>query len=170
MVDAQQSDSSSLEVLVSAEVRANKAGRVTLRRGSGSGPASESYSCKTKASPVAVNTATNARLACELDKLACHPGPAPGDTCLVSAFAVEGNDSKSSLKLKYYDHFGVRVTERSESVGNSTSFSRSKTSVTGAWSNASLNVKYRAGITYTGAMRVGAETVKVQCNDLSMLD
>jgi hypothetical protein len=170
MVDADISDASSLEVLVSSEIRANKPGRVTLRWGSGSGPASESYTCKAKASRLVVNIATNARLACDLDKLSCQDGPAPGNTCLASAFAFEANNGTSSLKLNYYDHFGVRATERSESVGSSTAFARTKTKVTGAWNSVSLNVKYRAGITYTGTMKVGAETVNVKCNDLSMLD
>jgi hypothetical protein len=170
ILEGSPSDATGVEVLISPDVRALKAsGRAWIRWNSGSGPATEGYICKAKAERLTVNTATNARVACNLNRIECKNDNPPGETCLAGAF-ISQSSSGTTLKLKYYDHFGVNAVERSVAKGSSTGFTRTKKALSGNWSSEALDLTYRAGITYVGKLKVDGKAVSVQCNDLSMLD
>lgn len=171
LADALADDVSTVEVMVSPELGKKAAsGKIWIRTAGPEGGSTSSYQCSAKDKPLAPDTKRAARLFCSLDKLSCHAGAPPGDTCLSELFVGQG-DGKASLKLTWLDHFGVRVTERKESIGDSSKLERDKASFAAKWTGWSLDVSYRAGVSYLGTLTMpSGEKAKVHCSDLAMFD
>lgn len=165
------SDISRIDLMISKEVRESKAsGRIWLRLSGPEGGSKWTYSCDKKDKPVAVDTARKARLACNMQQMICADDNPPGKTCLTEAFVNQKDDDAADMRFTYLDHFGVHVEERKDELGASSSLSRTKTSFSGKWGKSELKLEYRAGITYTGTLKVDGKSGTVKCNDLAMLD
>jgi hypothetical protein len=69
--------------------------------------------------------------------------------------------------MKFYD---CNAMGGREAVVQRDTFSRTSKSVTGSWSDVAIDLRFRAGITYTGSFTNAGNLLRVKCNDLSMLD
>lgn len=171
LVNDMNSDLASIELIVSSEVQGGEeSGKLWIRM-SGHGGSTHGATCTKKASLLTVKPAVKSRLACDLDRIICGGGAPPGETCLADLFVQQTSTDTAKIRLRWYDHFGVRATERFESIAVSDDLSRTTKAVKGAWEGRQLELKHRAGITYTGKFTLPdgrSETVK--CNDLAMLD
>ncbi|MFO0668030.1 MAG: hypothetical protein U0235_00195 [Polyangiaceae bacterium] len=164
-------DVARIDLMVSKEIRESAAsGRIWLRLSGPEGGSKWTYTCNKKAKPIAVDTSVKSRLSCSLLPMMCTDDNPPGQTCLSDAFVNQKDDDAADMRFTYLDHFGVHVVERKDQVGASSALSRSKTSFTGKWDKTELKLDYRAGITYTGTLKVDGKSTKVKCNDLAMLD
>lgn len=171
VADSLSSDVSRVDLMASKELMAGDArGKLWIRTSGPEGARTDSYTCTSKPKAVAVALSKNARVYCDMAPLICGHGPPPGDTCLADFFVNQSGDG-ATLRYKWYDHFGVNVRERSESVGASTSFTRTKKTIKAKWGAATLDLTYRAGVTYLGDVKLAdGRTGKVRCSDLAMLD
>lgn len=170
VADGLSSDVSRVDVMVSKEITGGGAsGRIWLRTSGPEGARTDSYTCKAKPKALAVDTARPARLLCQMNKLICAPGAPPGDTCLSEFFVNQSADA--SLRLTWLDHFGVNVSERKEAIGAATKFTRTKKAIAGKWGKTTVDLTYRAGVTYTGSLKLeDGRSEKVHCSDLAMFD
>jgi hypothetical protein len=161
-------DVADLQLMTSKEIEAGQSGKAWIRMAGPEGGGTTRYTCTKKTKALAVDTKIASRLVCSLDKLACHKGAPPGDTCLADVLVMQSGGS-ASLRVTWLDHFGVNVKERKESLGNAP-LSRTKTTAKGTWGTDALSLKYRAGITYTGTFEDAGNKSPITCNDLAMLD
>jgi len=164
------SDFGSLELIISKELKEGGDRKRAWIRYTGGGATTEGFVCHKRAAPFAVEVARKARLQCESELLCTDDNP-PGSTCLSEIFVKQTEDDKATLRLTYLDHFGVNVRERQENIGDSTELARTKTKVDAKFGEHEIELKYRAGITYLGKLKMpDGRTAKLDCNDLAMLD
>jgi hypothetical protein len=159
------------DIIVTKEFQANpEHARLLLREAGPEGGGNEAFNCKPKAKKLAVETSKHARLACSVS-LECTNDNPPGQTCLDSAFVNQTSNDSATLRVQFLDHFGVHADVRKEEVGASNELHRTATTIKAEWQGHPLDLKYRAGVTYEGTLKMpnGAEA-KAKCNDLAMLD
>jgi hypothetical protein len=168
--DNLSSDVAHVEFIVSPQIKQREAqGKIWIRT-SGSGGGSASYFCRSKPAKLSVETSRKARLACDL-RLVCTDDNPPGETCLSEAFVNQTASSSATLRLAYLDHFGVFAQRRNVQLGASADLSRTTRKLSGGWGDYELKLDHRAGITYTGSIKLpDGRTSAAQCNDLAMLD
>jgi hypothetical protein len=145
-------------------------GKLWIRMAGPEGGGTTTYDCKasTKLKPV---VSTHARLACDLDQMICGNGAPPGQTCLSDVFVNQTASGSATVTLTWLDHFGVNVKERKVNAGTQTSFSRTVSTTKGAWGGNTIDLDYRAGVTYAGTIKLSdGRSAKMHCNDLGMLD
>lgn len=166
------SDVSRVDLMVSKEIMDGGArGKLWIRTSGPEGAGTSSYTCTSKPKAVSVSLSKNARVYCDMSPLVCGAGAPPGETCLSDLFVSQTANDGATLRYKWLDHFGVNVRERSESIGASTSFARTKKTIEAKWGSATIDVTYRAGVTYLGDIKLAdGRTGKVRCSDLAMLD
>lgn len=163
----------SADFILSKELKANaSAAKMWLRTTSSEGGGTDTFWCKAKPKALKVNTAQMGRFACSLTRgIDVAGGPPPGVTGLYDLFLYQHTTDNSKLTLTYLDHFGVRATERKESISSADAFNRTTKKLTGTWGKNKLDVTYRGGITYEGRFKYqDGQSTGVLCNDLSMLD
>ena len=160
-----------LDLLVPKEFQGSpEQGKLLIRTTGPEGGGSTSYFCKTKTKKLAVDLSVKARLNCNVS-LECTNDNPPGQTCLDSAFVNQTTASSATLRTSYLDHFGVHADPRNVDVGASTKLTRTKDEFSATFPQHSLELTYRAGVTYTGKLVLpSGKSATAKCNDLAMLD
>ncbi|MFO0665484.1 MAG: hypothetical protein U0174_16125 [Polyangiaceae bacterium] len=161
-----------VDFILSKELKAKAASaKLYMRTQASDGGGTQAFWCKSKPKKLTVNPNQMGRIACSLEGAIRVDGPPPGETALFDVFLYQHDTETSKITFTYLDHFGVRATERKESISASTSFNRTSKKITGAWGKNKIDLTYRAGITYTGTFKLeDGQVAKVKCNDLAMLD
>jgi hypothetical protein len=162
---------SQLDLIVPKEFQDNpQQGKVLIREAGPEGGDTQTFFCKTKTKKLAVDVSRKSRFNCNVS-LVCTEDNPPGKTCLDSAFVNQTTASAATLRTSYLDHFGVHADPRNVDVGTSTHLSRTTEKFSAEFTGHSIDLKYRAGITYIGKLVLPTgKTADAKCNDLAMLD
>ena len=164
------SDFGSLELIISKDLKNGQDHKRAWIRYAGGGATTEGFVCHKRPARFTVDLDRRSRLQCDA-KLLCTEDNPPGSTCLSEIFVKQTENDKATLRLTYLDHFGVRATDRKENIGDSTELSRTKSKVDAKFGGHELDLKYRAGITYLGKIKLpDGRSTDLDCNDLAMLD